>query len=193
MMSKLFILSCALFAIAAAHGHHGGPFGDIFRNLTDDQRSQLKDLFRNSFNETKSSFKSQLSSFVSSLNNADATAAFNNAQQKFNDFKANITAKAQNLNADAKQLVTDVLNVLSNEDITIGEEHQQIRDLIQKASSTTLDEIKNAGIPVPGMRRGHGGRAGRFNSGSDSDSNEWNGSRRGFGSGFGSGRHGSNN
>lgn len=71
-MVKFVILSFFLFAAVAAHwggfgggkGHHGE---DLFRNLTTDQRQQLRTILCNGQNETKGTFKSQMDAFLTNL------------------------------------------------------------------------------------------------------------------------------
>jgi len=186
------IIACLAFSMTYAHfgsgQEHGrmkfGPIGKIYGNLTTEQQQEIQSILQNSFNETKGTVKAQIQSFVSNLSTElqNEVAAI---EQKFTATKANISQEAQSLPSDAQALVNSVLSVINDESITMSQEHQQIHQLIQAANQTTLNEIEQSGIRIPGFMK-HGGGRGR-----PSSSQENEGSIRGGGFGqYGNGQFG---
>ncbi|KAI6220398.1 hypothetical protein M3Y95_01035800 [Aphelenchoides besseyi] len=163
-----------LFACVSANSF--GPkcsFGPIYRNLTDDQRNELKSIFRESFNETKGQIKTQINNFVSTLS-SDLQTAIRDAEAKEDERKANLTSQVSQLSSEAQQFYANLTSILDNDSITYAEQKNEIRSLISSTNSSLLNEFRSAGIPFGGNFRSRQFGRGRDRQSSWSNGGSWN-------------------
>uniref|UniRef100_A0AC35TM33 DUF148 domain-containing protein n=1 Tax=Rhabditophanes sp. KR3021 TaxID=114890 RepID=A0AC35TM33_9BILA len=188
---KLILVSVVLASVALAqfgggengrrghHGHKGGfPPLPFLRGLNKTDVREFLDIRRNDTN-TKAQVKVQEDAWAAKQN-ATVQQIYNefksNMTTKFNEFKAQVEAAAQNLTAPAKAVFEQIKAVKENDNITMRDEHQQIRSIIDGTTQAIRKELKDT-LPKPPRGGPKGPRGGRFGSRSGSqdssmDSNE---------------------
>ncbi|CAD5223271.1 unnamed protein product [Bursaphelenchus okinawaensis] len=168
MNALAIILMIAPLALAHPHGGQGGgngtghgphgPFSEIFDELTDAQKTQLKTIFQENHNTTKATGKAAIESFIATLS-TDLQEKVNASHAAFEQKIAANAAKVATLSSAAQTLYNSVEAVMKDDSITRQEEHEKIKSIIQSADQTALEELKSAGIKGPGF--GRGGRGGK--------------------------------
>ncbi|CEF70307.1 Domain of unknown function DUF148 domain-containing protein [Strongyloides ratti] len=79
-----------------------------------------------------------------------------NKTAKMNEMKNMVDQKISTLSTTAQKLVTDIESIISDTSITREDEHQKIKTLLDGASDTDKESIKNV-LPHFGPKMDHGG------------------------------------
>ncbi|KAI6172725.1 hypothetical protein M3Y98_01005400 [Aphelenchoides besseyi] len=160
--SILLFLMVILNAEARSHfKHHGrgpphrgriplGPVHAILRKLTEDQRRELFSGLKDSENATKAEIKTKIDSFVAGLS-TELKNDVAQAESKFENMKKKDDEKAKTLSTEAQSLYSSIKKVLDDTSITFKEEHEKVHALVEAANQSTVKELRDAHIHMPGI------------------------------------------
>ncbi|CAD5232366.1 unnamed protein product [Bursaphelenchus xylophilus] len=160
-------------------GPHGGPFGrhggpgpmgplsEIFKDLTQEQREQVRKIFEKTRDATKAQQKAAIDNFVSTLS-SELQQKVQEGKAKFEKKIAEDDEKVKSLSQSAQDFYSKVKAVLRDDSITRPEEHEKIHTIVESVGKSVLDELRKAeirlplGPPPPPPHGPHGGPRGPY-------------------------------
>ena len=146
-------------------GGPGGPFKELENGLSEEQKTQLRAMFKDDSSLTKQQMKDNLKTFFDGVG-GDAATKFNEMQTKMESMKtemeSKITEAMSSLSDAAKQIATQMKTIHDNMSLTPAQERDQIKALFDGASDEVKTELKSAKAQFMGpmggpMMGGHHG------------------------------------
>uniref|UniRef100_A0A915DV32 SXP/RAL-2 family protein Ani s 5-like cation-binding domain-containing protein n=1 Tax=Ditylenchus dipsaci TaxID=166011 RepID=A0A915DV32_9BILA len=131
------------------------PF-EFLANVTDEDKQQLFDIFTN-LNITKAEKQTQMQQWAANQSEDVQTALTNLTQSRQNATQNAFAKAAYNLTEEAASLLTQIQEVVENQDITQLEECSQIQTLLSEADRSVALQLHIPRIPCNALygKSGH--------------------------------------
>uniref|UniRef100_A0A915DFX3 SXP/RAL-2 family protein Ani s 5-like cation-binding domain-containing protein n=1 Tax=Ditylenchus dipsaci TaxID=166011 RepID=A0A915DFX3_9BILA len=139
------VLAFTIFVNVNAHfgKHFGGRHHhhlSFLANVTDEDKQQLFDIFTN-LNITKAQKQTQMQQWAANQSEDVQTALTNLTQSRQNAIQNAFAKAASNLTEEAASLLTQIQEVVENQDITQLEECSQIQTLLSQADRSVALQL----------------------------------------------------